>query len=159
FHAQAPNSGCLRGIVGVPYVGTLYRSTCMCGIVGLFCKSPELEPRLGEHLSAMLVQMSDRGPDSAGVAVYRDPAPDGWSKLTLYSADPDFDWSPLEPLEVRARHAVVLAEGDADDAEAAVRDRFPSLRVMSAGRVIEIYKEVGLPRVFAEQFRLEDFHG
>ena len=45
----------------------------MCGIVGLFCKSPELEPRLGELLSAMLVQMDERGPDSAGVAVYRDP--------------------------------------------------------------------------------------
>jgi len=40
----------------------------MCGIVGLFCKSPELEPRLGEHLAAMLEQMSDRGPDSAGEA-------------------------------------------------------------------------------------------
>ena len=50
----------------------------MCGIVGLFCKNPELEPRLGALLSEMLVQMSDRGPDSAGVAVYRDPAPPGW---------------------------------------------------------------------------------
>ena len=49
----------------------------MCGIVGLFCKSPELEPRLGEYLSAMLVQMNDRGPDSAGVAFYRAPAPSG----------------------------------------------------------------------------------
>ena len=27
------------------------------------------------HLAAMLAQMSDRGPDSAGVAVYRDPGP------------------------------------------------------------------------------------
>ena len=131
----------------------------MCGIVGLFCKSPELEPSLGRHLSAMLVQMSDRGPDSAGVAVYRDPAPDGWSKLTLYAADDGFDWSPLEPLDVRARHAVVLAEGDADEAEASVRKRYPGLRVMSAGRVIEIYKEVGLPRAFAEEFRLDEFHG
>ena len=58
----------------------------MCGIVGLFAKSLEVEERLGEHLAAMLVQMSSRGPDSAGVAVYRDPAPGGWSKLTLYSA-------------------------------------------------------------------------
>ncbi len=49
----------------------------MCGIVGLFCKSPELEPQLGEYLSAMLVQMDSRGPDSAGVAVYRDAAPGG----------------------------------------------------------------------------------
>ena len=39
--------------------------------------------------------MSDRGPDSAGVAVYRDPAPAGSSKLTLYSADPLEDWEAL----------------------------------------------------------------
>ena len=67
----------------------------MCGIVGLFCKSAELEPQLGEYLGAMLAQMSDRGPDSAGVAVYRDPAPDGWSKLTLYSPDPAMSWDIL----------------------------------------------------------------
>jgi len=126
----------------------------MCGIVGLFCKSPELEPRLGEYLSAMLVQMNDRGPDSAGVAVYRNPAPPGLTKLTLYSADEEYDWSPLEPEEVRAKHAVVLAED-----EARLRNERPELRVMSAGRVIEIYKEVGLPRAFAEEFRLSDFAG
>ena len=64
----------------------------MCGIVGLFAKSPEIEERLGVHLAAMLVQMSSRGPDSAGVAVYRDPAASGSSKLTLYSADPHERW-------------------------------------------------------------------
>ncbi len=57
----------------------------MCGIVGLFAKSPEIEDELGVHLAAMLAQMTNRGPDSAGVAVYRDPAPSGSSKLTLYS--------------------------------------------------------------------------
>jgi methylamine---glutamate N-methyltransferase subunit A len=126
----------------------------MCGIVGLFCKSTELEPRLGELLSAMLVQMNDRGPDSAGVAVYRNAAPPGLTKLTLYSPDDEHDWSSLEPEEVRARHAIVLAED-----EEAVRREHPELRVMSAGRVIEIYKEVGLPQAFAEQFRLSDFAG
>jgi amidophosphoribosyltransferase len=131
----------------------------VCGIVGLFCKNPELEAELGSYLSAMLVQMNDRGPDSAGVAIYRNPAPPGWTKLTLYAADDGFDWSPLDPVEVRARHAVVLEEGDPDEAEEAVRERFPELRVMSAGRVIEIYKEVGLPRVFAERFRLNEFAG
>jgi amidophosphoribosyltransferase len=133
----------------------------MCGIVGLYCKSAELEARLGELLSAMLVQLSDRGPDSAGVAVYRDPAPDGWTKLTLYSSDPGFDWSAVggELVDVRARHAVVLLEGDDDETEADVRARFPELRVMSAGRVIEIYKEVGLPREFADAFRLHEFTG
>jgi len=133
----------------------------MCGIVGLYCKSPELEPRLGTYLAAMLGQMSDRGPDSAGVAVYRDPAPDGWTKLTLYAGDPAFEWSSVggRLSEVRARHAVVLVEGGAEEAEASVRARFPDLRVMSAGRTIEIYKEVGLPRRFVEEFRLHEFAG
>ena len=133
----------------------------MCGIVGLFCKSPELEPQLGEHLSAMLVQMDERGPDSAGVAVYRDPAPAGSSKLTLYSHDPAEDWRArgLEVTSVRAGHAVVLVEGEADEAEADVRRGHPDLRVMSAGRVIEIYKEVGRPRAFAEAFAIADFEG
>ncbi len=94
----------------------------MCGIVGLFAKSAEVEARLGEHLAAMLVQMSSRGPDSAGVAVYRDPVDDGWTKLTLYSADPHEPWAAVkdglgdafggceEPL-IRASHAVLVVRG------------------------------------------------
>ncbi len=142
----------------------------MCGIVGLFAKSPEIEGRLGEHLAAMLVQMSSRGPDSAGVAVYRDPAPPGSSKLTLYSVDPAERWAAVrdglcdafavcaEPA-VRASHAVFVVDADASDAERWVRASRPDLRVMSAGRVIEIYKETGLPEVFARAFALEEFQG
>jgi glutamate synthase domain-containing protein 1 len=142
----------------------------MCGIVGLFAKSPEIEERLGEHVAAMLVQMSSRGPDSAGVAVYRDPAPSGSSKLTLYSADPHERWGAVrdglcdafavcaEPA-VRASHAVFVVDADASDAGRWVRANRPDLRVMSAGRVIEIYKETGLPEDFAKAFELDDFQG
>src|SRR5947208_9456315 len=142
----------------------------MCGIVGLFGKSPELEEQLGTYLAAMLMQMSDRGPDSAGVAVYRDPAPEGSSKLTLFSADPAQDWWALcAELEAefggaptpgpRANHAVLTVETDAASAEAWIRRVHPELRVMSAGRVIEIYKETGRPEQFVEQFALTDFQG
>ena len=133
----------------------------MCGIVGVFYKNSALEGSLGAHLSAMLVQMDDRGPDSAGVAVYRDPAPAGRSKLTLYSPDPDEDWAELgvELVETRALHAVVLVDGDARDAEARIRAERPDLRVMSAGSEIEIYKEVGRPSAFVEAFELADFQG
>jgi glutamate synthase domain-containing protein 1 len=142
----------------------------MCGIVGLFCKSPELEPRLGEYLAAMLEQMSDRGPDSAGVAVYRDPVPSGSCKLTLYSFDPEMSWGGLRAelaatfggaheAGVRANHAVLVVEGEAAEVEDWVRRHRPDLRVMSAGRVIEIYKEVGRPQAFVEQFRLGDIEG
>lgn len=141
----------------------------MCGIVGLFSKAPEIEERLGEHLAAMLVQMNDRGPDSAGVAVYRDRA-DGSTKLTLFSPDPLENWDALraelaevfgacaEP-SVRSSHAVLVVDADAAEAEDWVRSSRPDLRVMSAGRAIEIYKETGRPEEFARQFHLEDFRG
>jgi glutamate synthase domain-containing protein 1 len=142
----------------------------MCGIVGLFAKSSELEERLGEHIARMLVQMSDRGPDSAGVAVYRDPVADGSSKLTLFSADPLQDWDALcaelgnafggEPtVTVRSSHAVVVVEAEAAEAESWVRRTHAELRIMSAGRTIEIYKETGRPERFAEQFALEELEG
>ena len=62
----------------------------MCGIVGLFCKSPELEPKLGSQLAAMLLQLGDRGPDSAGFAVYGGGKA-GFSKLTLRDETRDIE--------------------------------------------------------------------
>src|SRR2546423_13194135 len=106
--------------------------------------------------------MDVRGPDSAGVAVYRDPAPPGSSKLTLYSADPREAWEALsgaEVVETRAGHAVVLVEAEASEAEAWIRSERPDLRVMSAGSVIEIYKEVRRPAEFVDAFRVSDFTG
>ena len=142
----------------------------MCGIVGLFAKSPEIEAELGAHLAALLEQMSDRGPDSAGVAIYRDPAPPGSSKLTLYSADGLEDWDAVAAgfgqafggspeVSVRASHAVVAVDAEADEAEAWVRDSRPDLQVMSAGRAIEIYKETGRPEEFVRRFALENVSG
>jgi glutamate synthase domain-containing protein 1 len=142
----------------------------MCGIVGLFAKSPDVEAQLGLHTAAMLVQMSDRGPDSAGVAVYRDPAPPGACKLTLHSSSSTPGWDRVcagladtfggEPgADVRANHAVIVVETDAAEAEAWVRRHHPELRVLSAGRVIEIYKEVGRPERFVSEFRLDDLQG
>jgi len=56
----------------------------MCGIVGLFLKDKSLEPKLGEMLTEMLITMTDRGPDSAGIAVYGADH-DGRAKLTIQS--------------------------------------------------------------------------
>ena len=67
----------------------------MCGIVGLFSKSLAVSERLGEHLGDMLLELTDRGPDSAGVALYRTPAPAGSTKVSLHSAQPDYDWLAL----------------------------------------------------------------
>ena len=63
----------------------------MCGIVGLFLKDRSLEPQLGALLSDMLIIMTDRGPDSAGIAIYGSAA-SGKSKVTLQSANPALDF-------------------------------------------------------------------
>jgi methylamine---glutamate N-methyltransferase subunit A len=141
----------------------------MCGIAGLFSKSLDLSEGLGSHLSEMLLQLSDRGPDSAGVAVYRDPAPAGSCKVSLLEPAPGYDWDGLrdaleeafgagEP-EVRASHAVLVVETEASVAERWLRERYPELRVMSAGQTIEIFKEEGSPRRFVERFALAEMQG
>src|SRR5260370_18594533 len=57
----------------------------MCGIVGLHLRDPKLYPQLGPLLEAMIIQMSERGPDSAGVAVYGDPrvCPEGQTVVSV----------------------------------------------------------------------------
>jgi glutamate synthase domain-containing protein 1 len=139
----------------------------MCGIAGLFSKSSSFEERLGDHLSDMLIQMADRGPDSAGVAFYRNPAPTGSSKVTLFSPYEGYDWDLVagelsgafggsNGPEIRASHAVIVVNTDADDAGRWVLDNHPELRLMSAGQAIEIYKEKGDPREFVERFGLRE---
>ena len=66
----------------------------MCGIVGIYLKNEALNPGLGKLLAAMLIEMSDRGPDSAGIALYRDPVAESHCKLTLHSAE-KVDWDLL----------------------------------------------------------------
>jgi glutamate synthase domain-containing protein 1 len=142
----------------------------MCGIAGLFTKTDALRAQLGGQLSAMLSQLSDRGPDSAGVAFYREPAPEGWCKVSLHSPAPDPAWDALadelramfgdasEPV-VRATHAVFHVAGDAADVQAWLIARHPELTLMSAGQTIEIFKEAGLPTEFVRRFALEEIGG
>ena len=138
----------------------------MCGIVGLFLKDKSLEGALGGMLTEMLVTMSDRGPDSAGIAVYRG-ADDGQVKITVQSANPATDFEGLArelgaDVTIIDTHAIVSCSPDEADAIRAKIKARPQLRVTSAGDAIEIYKEVGLPGSVAERFdipRLQGSHG
>lgn len=142
----------------------------MCGIVGLFLKDKSLEPKLGEMLTDMLVTMTDRGPDSAGIAIYGD-GDASLSKLTVQSDQADADYDTLAAdlgaaigAEVSLRradsHAVLSLPADkAENARAALRDLRPELRVMSDGANVEIYKAVGLPKDVAARFKLAAMSG
>jgi methylamine---glutamate N-methyltransferase subunit A len=140
----------------------------MCGIVGLFLKDQALEPSLGSLLSNMLATMSDRGPDSAGFAVYGASVP-GFTKLTLRlskGTDPDELLGVLgevadRPLkyETRDTHMVVIAPEDQLEAIRNAIDRAPSVSLVSTGRRMEIYKEIGRPDRVASRFALASMGG
>jgi glutamate synthase domain-containing protein 1 len=140
----------------------------MCGIVGLFLKDARMRPELGAMLSDMLVTMTDRGPDSAGIAIYGDAAP-GQAKLTVQSADPARDFDGIagtglaQDVAVRDTHAVLTCAADKAAAlRAWLAAERPAVTVMSAGDRLEIYKEVGLPRDVAARFgvtRMTGTHG
>lgn len=139
----------------------------MCGIVGLFLKSDDLHPRLGAMLADMLVTMSDRGPDSAGFAIYGKRG-DGL-KVTVQSADPARDFAGLDdalravlgrPAHVRVAdtHAVVEVPGERL-AEACAFLEGRGLGIMSVGEAMEIYKEVGPPKDVVARFGLRAMAG
>ncbi|MEM9045879.1 MAG: glutamine amidotransferase family protein [Pseudomonadota bacterium] len=141
----------------------------MCGIVGLFAKSPEIEAEMGAHLSAMLITMSDRGPDSAGFAIYRDPV-GGQEKLTVQSEDPaEFDGLlelfrstgiAAHEMLVSDTHAILrLDVGQTEAARSILAEQRPAIRIMSRGNAIEIYKEVGLPEEVSNRFGLSSMKG
>ncbi len=136
----------------------------MCGIVGLFLKDKSLEPELGALLSSMLVTMTDRGPDSAGIAIYGDASGNN-AKITIQSANPKKDFAGLEAelgqavgapvaIQVKSTHAVITLAKDLLDAasKAAVAELRPNVRIMSSGDAIEIYKETGLPKDVVSRF-------
>ncbi len=121
----------------------------MCGIAGIYSKRASVAEHLGEHLAEMLGQLAERGPDSVGVAIYRDPAPPEARKLTLHATGA-VDWEavaldlPFLSLDARGAHALLLTEASAAEIEALLGAREgPPVRVVSAGSAIEIYKQAG----------------
>lgn len=142
----------------------------MCGIVGLFLKDPKLEPQLGAMLTDMLITMTDRGPDSAGIAIYSQGKV-GHGKLTVQSATPEVDFKNLDAdlkdalgtpvlMLVKSTHAVLeVPAGQLDAARSALAKIRPGMKIMSSGEGIEIYKEVGLPKDVAARFEVAKMHG
>lgn len=142
----------------------------MCGIVGLFLKDKTLEPQLGAYLSEMLITMTDRGPDSAGIAIYGGEK-DGLGKITVQSAAPDEDFATLEAdlgealakpvqLTIKASHAVISLPAEClDSARVKLAELRPGVTVMGSGESVEIYKEVGLPKDVSERFEVAAMTG
>ncbi|MEP1352541.1 MAG: glutamine amidotransferase family protein [Tateyamaria sp.] len=142
----------------------------MCGIVGLFLKDATLEPQLGDMLTDMLITMTDRGPDSAGIAIYGDES-EGNARLTVQSNTPNVDFDKLDSdlservqgkvsITLKDTHAVITLQADqVTFAREILSEIRPGVRVMSHGSTLEIYKEVGLPKNVADRFDIRKMSG
>ena len=127
----------------------------MCGIAGLRLKNPGLYPRLGELVVPMLDVLASRGPDSTGVAVYRQDVPPGQWKYSLCAPAPGYDWagyvSALEavagvvPMEFRpqGRDGVIVTSIGPDRGPGLLAGIDPAVRLFGYGTAIEVYKDVG----------------
>jgi methylamine---glutamate N-methyltransferase subunit A len=142
----------------------------MCGIVGLLVKKPSLRHQLGALMVPMLTGMTERGPDSAGLAVYTTPVPEGRRKLSLYSGEHAVDWSELlarlrgaiaETHEIAAHgnQAVLTTAADADQVVSWLKRHEPGVAVLSVGQSIDLYKDVGAPADIARRYRFGELHG
>jgi amidophosphoribosyltransferase len=142
----------------------------MCGIVGLLVKKPSLRHQLGALMVPMLTGMTERGPDSAGLAVYTTPVSPGRRKLSLYSGEHAVDWSELlarlrgaiaETHEIAAHgnQAVLTTAADADQVVSWLKRLEPGVAVLSVGQSIDLYKDVGAPADIARRYRFGELHG
>lgn len=142
----------------------------MCGIVGIFIKTPELEADLGKYLSSMLLEMTERGPDSSGAAIYRNGATRDAIKLTLLAEHNEYDWGSLSgqldsefnascSFQANNDHAVLRIAAPPIQVQNWLGENHPELRVNSTGEKIEIYKSKGLPAEFIDRFELTGISG
>jgi glutamate synthase domain-containing protein 1 len=140
----------------------------MCGIVGLFLKNEDLQPELGRLTSLMVHEMVDRGPDSAGFAVYETPGE--MTKISCLSLTEKTDWKALSddlqkvieaPVEVQVieDHAILYTTGDGAVARNRIIEIAADVTVLSVGHAIELFKGIGDPDAIADRFGLSQRTG
>jgi methylamine---glutamate N-methyltransferase subunit A len=142
----------------------------VCGIVGLLVKRPALRDSLGEWLCPMLVCMGDRGPDSAGLAVFSSPTSEGDRRFSLYAGREEISWSHLgkqaerdlgQSMDVKARqnHAVLTTAVEPGRFRQWIADSYPQIHLLSVGRSIDLFKDTGHPRELVDRYAFARFSG
>ncbi|WP_415853331.1 glutamine amidotransferase [Sinomonas sp. G460-2] len=151
----------------------------MCGIAALQLRNPELRSSMGSLLTTMLCEIVDRGPDSAGLAVYDNPAltAEGRSTLSLLGGDLGIRADDVDALlgelaaeglaaegfgteiKVVGDTTFISAEVPAQDLAEAVARAYPQVVVAGRGERVAVMKSVGHPVEVTERHGLKAMHG
>ncbi|MDR3055301.1 MAG: class II glutamine amidotransferase [Zoogloeaceae bacterium] len=146
----------------------------MCGIVGLLVKTPAMREHLGELMVPMLIGMTERGPDSAGLAVFTGGAGDYERKISVYSGlledGDDFNWQGVAHelkehlgvsvgLEAKGNHAIFSVNVDPEIVKRWLKEQYPGLFILSTGKSIHLYKDIGTPAEVAARYDFGKLQG
>ena len=139
----------------------------MCGIVGIYFKKKKLHNNLGKYLSGMLDNMSSRGPDSAGFAVYNNDSKK-YFKYSLCINDKiiqkkfEFDIkNKFKDVIIKSisDHLVIQTLTNPKIVIPYIKKNYENILIVGYGKCIEIFKQVGSPRDIIKKFNLEKFSG
>lgn len=136
----------------------------MCGVVGLLLKDGTRRPELGRLVTGMFETMGERGPDSGGLAVFGEPTTGALRRFNVFAPRRDYPWSDLAtaldaPVEALENHAVVSLAGTGPDFRRWLAEYDPELHLLSAGRRINVWKDVGAAGAIAKRYRFPTLAG
>ena len=140
----------------------------MCGLVGIFIKNKKLENNLGKYLSKMIDNMSTRGPDSAGFAIYDSIKSKKLYKFSLcLSKTIDFNQF-LKDLKKEFKniktkkihdHLIVTTSANIKNFKTFINKKYKNISIVGYGHSIEIFKQIGNPKDVVKKFELKKFRG
>lgn len=125
--------------------------------------------QLGALLVPMFDCMAERGPDSAGLAVFHSPRAAA-HRYSLYVPRSDYDWPTLldrfrsqhdknARIESLENHAVLVTALEPDRVKHWLREYDPALHLLSVGHAIDVYKDEGHPLEIARRYRFSTLAG
>lgn len=135
----------------------------MCGIIGLLVKDPADQASLGRWMTPMFDCMAERGPDSAGLAVFEPPVATGLRRFNLFVPDRNYDWQSLLVKfqaqtgahgQIRAleNHALLISGIEPERLKHWLSECDPSPHLLSVGRHMDVYKDEGHPNEIARRY-------
>lgn len=136
----------------------------MCGIVGFAAKRADGRRQLGRLVAPMLACMGDRGPDSAGLAVFSEQGDPRRYRYSLF-AEGGTDWDGLAGrfpdgnVEAIGRCAVLSTSAAPDRVGPELAARPEPIAIFGYGRRMRVYKDAGHPRELIAACRLDRVAG
>ena len=137
----------------------------MCGIVGLYLKNKKYNKDLGKFLTGMMNNMSTRGPDSAGFAIYSTERKKKYKYSICYNKNNIKEIKKNLSKEIKDAKIKIISDHFVLETSLkpvtviSIIKSYNNLNLVGYGSSIEIFKQVGNPRDVVNNFSLKNFSG